>query len=52
MVIVCLYIGDMLIVNRDTNDINATKPMLESKFGIKNLGGADASLGIRNHRTL
>ena len=27
-VIVCLYIGDMLIINRDTNDINATKCVL------------------------
>ena len=27
-VIVCLYIGDMLIINRDINDINATKRML------------------------
>ena len=36
----------MLIINRDTNDINATKHMIESMFGIKNLGVADAILGI------
>jgi len=47
---VCI-IGDMLIINRDTNDINATKRMLESKFGMKNLGVADAILGIRILRT-
>ena len=49
-VIVCLYIGDMLI-NRDTNDINATKHMLESQVGMKNLGVGDAILGIRILRT-
>ena len=48
---VCLYIGDMSIINRHTNDINATKYMLESKFGMKNLGVADAILGIRILRT-
>ena len=48
---VCLYIGDMLSNNRDTNDINATKHMLESKFRMKNLGVADAILVIRILRT-
>ena len=51
MVIVCLYIGDMLIINRDTNDITATKHMLESKFVMKNIGVSDAILNIRILRT-
>ena len=41
----------MLMINRDTNDINATKYMLESKFGMKNIGVANAILDIRIHRT-
>ena len=41
----------MLIINRDTNDINATKRVLERKFGTKNLGVADAILGIRILKT-
>jgi len=47
---VCI-IGDMLIINRDTNGINATKRMLESKFGMKFFWVADAILGIRILRT-
>ena len=34
----------MLIISRDTNDINATKRMLESKFDMKDLGVGDAIL--------
>ena len=41
----------MLIINRDTNDINATKSMLERMFERKNHGVADAILGIRILRT-
>ncbi|CAN4119733.1 unnamed protein product [Withania somnifera] len=37
-VILCLYVDDMLIINRDISDINATKRML-------------VILGIRIHRT-
>ena len=47
---VCI-IGDMLIINRDTNDINATKHMLESNFDMKDRGVADVILGIRILRT-
>ena len=47
---VCI-IGDMLIISRDTNDINATKCILESKLDMKDLGVADAILGIRILRT-
>ena len=41
----------MLIISRNTNDINATKCMLESNFDMKDLGVADAILGIRILRT-
>ena len=41
----------MLIISRDTNDINATKCMLESKFVTKNLEVADKILGIRIIKT-
>ncbi|KAF3682389.1 putative FACT complex subunit SSRP1-like [Capsicum annuum] len=50
-VVVCLYVDDMLIINRDISDINATKRILESKFDMKNLGVADVIFGIRIHRT-
>ncbi|PHT89709.1 hypothetical protein T459_04822 [Capsicum annuum] len=50
-VIVCLYVDDMLIISRDISDINTMKQMLESKFGMKDLGVVDVILGIRIHRT-
>ncbi|PHT58324.1 hypothetical protein CQW23_00687 [Capsicum baccatum] len=50
-VIVCLYADDMLVINRDICDINATKRIFESKFDMKDLGVADVILGIRIHRT-
>ena len=31
------YIDDMLIIKRDTSDINATKHMLESNFDMKDI---------------
>ena len=42
---------DMFIINWDTNDIYATKCMLERKFVMKNLGVADLILGIKILRT-
>ena len=53
-VIACLYVDDMLIISRDISeilDINATKRILENKFDMKDLGVADAILGIRIHQT-
>ncbi|KAF3615558.1 hypothetical protein FXO37_35448 [Capsicum annuum] len=49
-VIVCLYVDDMLSINRDISDINATKRILESKFNMKDLGVADVILEIRIHK--
>ena len=41
----------MLTINTDTNDINVTKQMLESKFEMKNLGVANAILDTRINKT-
>jgi len=41
----------MLIINRDINDINATKHMLESNFDMKDRGVIDVILGIKILRT-
>ncbi|PHT55593.1 putative LRR receptor-like serine/threonine-protein kinase [Capsicum baccatum] len=49
-VIVCSYVDDMLIIDRDISDINATKRLLESKFDMKDLGVMDVILGIKIHK--
>ena len=44
-VIVCLYIDDMLIVDKDHKMIISTKNMLNSRFDMKDMGLADVILG-------
>ena len=46
-VIVCLYVDDMLILNRNDYMIKITKKMLINKFDIKNLGVADVIIEIK-----
>ncbi|KAK3032268.1 hypothetical protein RJ639_037442 [Escallonia herrerae] len=43
-VIVCLYVDDMLIIGSNNGFIKATKKMLTSKFGMKDMGMADVIL--------
>ena len=40
-VVICFYVDDMLIIKRDIYDINATKPMLESNFDMKEIEVTD-----------
>ena len=49
--IVCLYVDDMLIIGSDDKMITVTKNMLNSRFGMKDLGLADIILGIKIKRT-
>jgi len=46
-VIVCLYVDDMLILDRNDYMIKITKKMLINKFDIKNLGVADVIIEIK-----
>lgn len=46
-VIICLYVDDMLIIGINMKGINETKKYLDSKFKMKDLGEADAILGIK-----
>ena len=46
-VIVCLYVDDILIVGNDDKMLTFTKNMLNSRFHMKDLGLADAILGIK-----
>ena len=39
-VIICLYVGDMLIFGPNANVINETKNFLSSKFEMKDFGEA------------
>ena len=41
-----LYVDDMLIMGTNRSIIESTKKMLNSNFGIKDLGRADVILGI------
>ena len=50
-VIVCLYVDDMLIVGSDDKMIISTKNMLNSRFGMKDMGPIDVILGIKLIRT-
>ena len=50
-VIVCLYVVDMLIMNKEIDDINSTKRMLSNKIDMKDLGVADLILGVRIIKT-
>ena len=50
-VIVCLYVDDMLIISRDTCDINTARRMLENNFDMKDLGVADVILNLRIVKT-
>jgi len=46
-VIICLYIDDMLIFGIDIEQIKNTKIFLSQNFDMKDLGEADAILGIK-----
>ena len=50
-VIVCLYIDDILIIGGDDKMIISTKNMLNSRFGMKNLGLVNVILRINHKRT-
>ena len=50
-VIVCLYVDDVIIMSKDTDDINATKCMLSNKFDIKESRVAGLNLGVRVLKT-
>ena len=50
-VILCLYVDDMLIIGNDDKIIRFAKDMLNSKFGMKDMGLADVILGIKITRT-
>lgn len=50
-VIVCLYVGDMLILGSNNNVIKTTKRMLTNKFEMKDLGVPDVILGIKVSKT-
>ncbi|GJV59324.1 zinc finger, CCHC-type containing protein [Tanacetum coccineum] len=45
-VIICLYVDDMLIFGTDQNQVDKTKKFLSLRFSIKDMGEADAILGI------
>nr|GEV05493.1 zinc finger, CCHC-type [Tanacetum cinerariifolium] len=49
-VIICLYVGDMLIFVTEQDQVNKTKEFLSSKFHMKDLGEAEVILGIRIKR--
>ncbi|CAN4102440.1 unnamed protein product [Withania somnifera] len=50
-VTIYFYVNDMLIINRDISNINATKCILASKFDMRDMRVADVILWIRIHRT-
>ncbi|GJS56165.1 retrovirus-related pol polyprotein from transposon TNT 1-94 [Tanacetum coccineum] len=50
-VILCLYVGDMLITGTNDKMIKSTKDMLKSKFDMKDMGLADVILGIKIMQT-
>ena len=50
-VIVCLYVDNMLIVDSDDKMITFTKNILNSRFGMKDLGLTNVILGIKIERT-
>ena len=50
-VIVCLYVDDMIIFGNDGKMIISTKNMLNSGFGIKDMGPSNVTLGIKLIRT-
>nr|GEX80342.1 zinc finger, CCHC-type [Tanacetum cinerariifolium] len=49
-VIISLYVDDMLIYGTDQNQVNKTKKFLSSRFSKKDMGEADAILGIKIKR--
>nr|GEV26859.1 hypothetical protein [Tanacetum cinerariifolium] len=49
-VIICLYVDDMLIFRTDQNQVDETKKFLSSRFSMKDMGEADAILGIKIKR--
>ena len=51
-VILCLYVDDMLIVSSNDRMVKSTKNMLNSKFDMKDMGIADAILGMKISRIL
>ena len=50
-VILCLYVDNILIVGSNDKMIKSTKNMLNSKFGMKDMGLADVILEIKITRT-
>nr|GEV58927.1 retrotransposon protein, putative, Ty1-copia subclass [Tanacetum cinerariifolium] len=50
-VILCLYVGDMLIVGSNDKMIKSTKHMLKLQFDMKDMGLADVILRIKIIRT-
>ena len=50
-VIVCLYVDDMLIVGSDDKMIISIKNMLNSRFGMKDMGPVDVVFEIKFLRT-
>ena len=50
-VILCLYVDDILIVGSDDKMVTSTKKLLNSKFGMKDMGLTDVILGIKITRT-
>nr|KAJ0207161.1 hypothetical protein LSAT_V11C500238120 [Lactuca sativa] len=46
-VIICLYVDDMLIFGTDLEEVDKTKKFLSSSFDMKDMGEAEAILGIR-----
>ena len=50
-VILCLYVGDMLIVGSDDEMIKSTKAMLSTRFDMKDMGLVDVILGVKILRT-
>ena len=50
-VIICLYVNDMLIFETNQKVVCETKKFLGSKFDMKDLGEAEAILGIKITRT-
>ena len=51
-IIVCLYVDDMIIINRGDKMILSTKNMLNSRFDMKDMRLANFILGIKLIRTL
>ena len=51
-IILCLYVDDMIIINRGDKMILSTKNMLNSRFDMKDMRLANFILGIKLIRTL